>query len=225
MTPLASPALPTPLHAVIFDLDGLLLDSERVYEKAARDALAAMGFEMTRPLYSAMMGLPGAECDAFLRQAFGSGFSSERFQQLFRESVQPCFQTGVPLKRGAVELLDGLDRLGIAKAIATSSEWESLEVKMRGAGLRERFSVIISSDQVERGKPHPDVYLRAADRLGARPSHCVALEDSHNGIRAAHAAGMAAIMVPDLLAPTEEIAALCVAIAVDLHEARRLLGC
>lgn len=221
----ASLSLPGPLDAVIFDLDGLLLDSERVYEKVTVDALGAMGFEMSPLHYAQMIGLPGAACDAFLCKTFGPGFSSEQFKQLFYENVEPYFQAGVPLKRGAAELLDGLDRLGIAKAVATSSGRRALEIKMRGANIIERFAVIVSGDEVERGKPHPDVYLRAAQGLGARPGHCVALEDSHNGVRAAHAAGMVTVMVPDLLAPTAEIAALCVAIAEDLYDVGRMLGC
>jgi HAD superfamily hydrolase (TIGR01509 family) len=214
---------PAPLDAVIFDLDGLLLDSERVYERVTREALAAMGFEMSATFYGAIMGLPGTECDAMLRKTFGAGFCSETFKQRFLALAKPCFEAGVPLKAGALELLDDLDRLGIAKAVATSSERRALEIKMRGAGIRERFSVVVTRDDVERGKPHPDAFLSAARGLGARPRHCVALEDSHNGVRAAHAAGMSTVMVPDLVEPTAEIAALCAAVVRDLHEARRLL--
>jgi HAD superfamily hydrolase (TIGR01509 family) len=223
--PISQRFLPLPPDAVIFDLDGLLLDSERVYEAVTRDALRCMGFEMSQSLYAGMMGLPGRECDAVLREAFGPDFSSEQFKEQFWAHVEPHFQAGIPLKAGALELLDDLDRRGIAKAVATSSERRTLEIKLTGAGVRDRFSIIITRDDVARGKPHPDPFLKAAQGLGVRPSGCVALEDSYNGVRSAHAAGMAAVMVPDLLAPTDEIAALCAAIAQDLHEVRRLLSC
>lgn len=220
--------VPSPLDAVIFDLDGVLLDSERVFAVVIHDALRAMGFdsvslEMTQNLHARMMGLPGAECDAILQETFGLRFCSDRFRDQFLTHVEPHFQAGVPLKAGALELLDALDAAGIPKAVATSSARSAIDAKTP-AVLRERFSIIIARDDVERGKPHPDPFLTAARRLGARPRHCVAFEDSHNGIRSAHAAGMATIMVPDLLAPSREIAALCSAIVGDLDEARRLLG-
>jgi HAD superfamily hydrolase (TIGR01509 family) len=217
-------AIPNPLDAVIFDLDGLLLDSECVYERITREALNAMGFPMPASLYARMIGLPGPDCDVLLRETLGPDFSSDQFIKHFRALAEPHFAAGVPLKTGALEILDELDAHGVAKAIATSSSRQGVEIKLRGAGLSRRFEVIATATDVPRGKPHPDVFLEAARALGVQAAQCVALEDSHNGVRAAHAAGMAPIMVPDLLEPDTKIAALCVAVAQDLHEARRLLG-
>lgn len=216
--------LPDPIEAAVFDLDGLLIDSERIYGAALDSVLRAMGFEPPDALHASMMGLPGSQCDAVLRETFGPAFSSSLFVERFLAFIEPHFATGAPLKPGAVELLDHLDRRGLPKAVATSSGSRAATSKLRGAGLLDRFDAVITSSDVERGKPHPDVFLEAAARLGATAARCVAFEDSHNGVRAAHGAGMATIMVPDLMEPTEEIAALCAAVARDLHEAARLLG-
>jgi HAD superfamily hydrolase (TIGR01509 family) len=131
---------------------------------------------------------------------------------------------GIALKAGVVEILDALDALGMPRAIATSSPHASVEHSLRPHGLPARFNAIVARGDYPRGKPAPDPFLTAAERLGADPADCLALEDSHNGVRAAHAAGMMTIMVPDLLDPTEEMQSLCVRIARDLHEVRELLA-
>ena len=128
------------------------------------------------------------------------------------------------LKAGVVELLDVLDELGLPRAIATSSPRDHVERHLAHHGLSSRFDAVVARGDYARGKPNPDPFLKAAEALQAKPSHCLALEDSHNGIRAAHAAGMMTVMVPDLLEPTAEIGALCVRIADSLHEVRDLIG-
>jgi len=122
-----------------------------------------------------------------------------------------------------LELLDHLDAAGLPRAIATSSRHVDVSHHLATHALGERFHAIVAQGDYARGKPHPDPYLTAAERLGVDPAACLALEDSHNGVRAAHAAGMMTIMVPDLLDPTEEMQTLCVRIARDLHEVRELL--
>ena len=109
------------------------------------------------------------------------------------------------------------------RAIATSSRRTEVEHHIGHHGLLDRFQAIVASGDYARPKPNPDPYLLAAERLGVDPADCLALEDSHNGVRAAAAAGMMTIMVPDLLDPTEEMQTLCVRIARDLHEVRELL--
>jgi len=114
----------------------------------------------------------------------------------------------VPLKEGAIALLDAMARLGLPLAIATSSDTAHALEKLRQAGVLERFRAVIGADQVQRPKPDPSVYLKAAASLGADPRACLALEDSEYGVRAAHAAGMTVIQVPDLIQPTTELRAL-----------------
>ncbi|HWF00452.1 MAG TPA: HAD family hydrolase, partial [Caulobacteraceae bacterium] len=128
------------------------------------------------------------------------------------------------LKAGVVELLDYLELEAIPRAVATSSGHGSVERQLRPLGLVERFGAIVARSDYANGKPSPDPFLTAAARLGVAPEACLALEDSHNGVRAATAAGMMTIMVPDLLAATQEMRQLCVAIADTLHEVRDLLA-
>ena len=130
---------------------------------------------------------------------------------------------GIALKTGVLEILDALDVIGLPRAIATSSPPHSVEHSLRPHALPDRFNAIVARGDYARGKPAPDPFLTAAGRLGIDPVDCLALEDSHNGVRAAHAAGMMTIMVPDLLDATEEMRGLCVRIARDLHEVRGLM--
>ena len=122
-----------------------------------------------------------------------------------------------------VELLDHIAALGLPHAICTSSGPQAVGRNLAQHGLTGRFPQVVAAGDYARGKPAPDPFLRAADVLGLPPSACLALEDSHNGVRAAASAGMVTVMVPDLLPPTDDIRPLCAWIATDLHEVRRLL--
>jgi HAD superfamily hydrolase (TIGR01509 family) len=128
------------------------------------------------------------------------------------------------LKAGVIELLDFLDGAGLPRAIATSSRHEDVQHNLGLHGLLDRFETIIARGDYSRGKPHPEPFLKAAERLGVEPESCVALEDSYHGVRAASGAGMMTTMVPDLLPATTEIEDLCVCIASDLHVVRALIG-
>lgn len=132
-------------------------------------------------------------------------------------------ETRLTLKPGVLELLDTLDQLRLPRAIATSSSRQTVERHLTAHDLASRFDVIVCRGDYEAGKPAPDPFLKAAERLGVEPRLCLALEDSYNGIRSASSAGMMTIMVPDLLDPTDEIRGLCTLVAADLHEVRGLL--
>src|SRR4029077_1617750 len=127
------------------------------------------------------------------------------------------------LKVGALELLDMLDQFRLPRAIATSSSRRTVERHLTAHNLMERFDAIVGRGDYENGKPAPDPFLKAAERLGVEPLLCLALEDSYNGGRSASSAGMMTIMVPDLLEPTDEIRGLCTFVVRDLHEVRSLL--
>lgn len=215
--------LPAPCQAVIFDMDGLLLDTERIYRRALIDAATLMGVELTEALHERFIGLPGAVCDAMLVEHFGPGFAIDDYRRCFTAEAERHLSAGIPVKTGVAELLDFLDAEGIPKAVATSSRRPTVELYLGRTGLLHRFDAIATRSDVACGKPEPDVFLKAAEWLGIPPAACIALEDSFNGIRAAHRAGMAAIMVPDLLRPTEEIRGLCAAVIDDLHAVRDLL--
>jgi HAD superfamily hydrolase (TIGR01509 family) len=128
------------------------------------------------------------------------------------------------MKQGLVELLDLLDSAGLPRAIATSSGHEDVRHNLGLHGLHDRVETVIARGDYSRGKPQPEPFLKAAERLKVRPESCIALEDSYHGVRAASAAGMMTIMVPDLLPPTREMEELCVYIARDLHQVCALIG-
>lgn len=216
--------LPRPPHAVVFDMDGLIFDSEVLYQEAASAAAAALGHELPVELYLATIGLNGPATRELLLGHFGPGFDFEALWRAATENFRRLAATQLCLKAGVVELLDALDARGLPRAIATSSRHESVEHHLALHGLAHRFPVVVAHGDYARGKPHPDPFLTAAARLGVAPEGCLALEDSHNGVRAAAAAGMMTVMVPDLLAATAEMEGLCIRIAADLHEVRAMLG-
>ena len=127
------------------------------------------------------------------------------------------------VKAGVAELLDYLDEAGIPRAVATSSGHPTVKRTLGPVGLLDRFQTIVAAGDYARGKPNPDPFLTAAARLGADPTGCLALEDSHNGVRAGYAAGMMTVMVPDLLEATAEMRSLCVAIGETLHDVREMI--
>jgi HAD superfamily hydrolase (TIGR01509 family) len=139
-----------------------------------------------------------------------------------RRIFQEMVDRDLPLKPGVAELLGLLDELDLPRAIATTSSRATVDHHLGAHGLAHRFHHIVAHDDCERHKPDPDPFLRAAARLGVQPQHCLALEDSHNGVRAASAAGMMTVMVPDLLPVTEEMQTLCLHIVGNLHDVRRL---
>lgn len=216
------PAFPRPVRAVIFDMDGLLIDTERHVRTATLGAAADIGQPMDDDFYAGIIGTPWPETLAMLRDYFGGDGGFDRFRAHFTSRMDALRQ-GVEMMAGVVELLDRLEVLAVPKAVATSTGREKAEEHLRHVGIHHRFATIVTRDDVTRGKPHPEPYLTAARRLDIDPAHCLALEDSHNGIRSAHGAGMMAVMVPDLLPPTDEMRRLALHVADDLHMVRRWL--
>jgi HAD superfamily hydrolase (TIGR01509 family) len=204
-------------------MDGTLIDSESVYIAGMHDAARALGLPLPQELCHAMVGVPSHECNLMLQEHYGPGFDLAVFRGHFSTSVQRRMSEGVPVKPGVVELLDFLASRGLPIAIATSAGRATAERNLGRAGLLDRFKAVAARDDVEHPKPAPDLYLEAAKRLGVPPPHCVAFEDSSIGIVAAHAAGMRAVMVLDILPPTEEARAKCLHVAQDLHEVLRLV--
>ena len=209
---------PDPWTAVVFDMDGLLLDTERAYRDVFTAACDAAGFELTEAHYAALVGTPGDETRTLLMQWFGPDFPIADVFADCRTALAARFRRGVPVKNGAKELLVLLAEHDVPTAIATSTRRATAMEHLEGAGLLPHLTQVVTRDDVQNGKPHPESFLTAAGRLGAAPSACLALEDSHHGVRAAHAAGMATVMVPDLLPAVAEVAALCVAVVDSLHD-------
>jgi HAD superfamily hydrolase (TIGR01509 family) len=214
---------PRPVRAVIFDMDGLLVDTEAPVRDALMSAAAGIGRDLPVAVFMSMVGTTSAHSDRVLVEHFGEGFELEPYLAEVRRLLEISFDIGVPLKPGAAELLALVDEVGIPKALVTSSTRRAVDRHLP-AEVVARFSHLITSESVERSKPHPEPYLKAAAALKMPPRDCLALEDSHNGVRSAHAAGMMAVMVPDLLEATDEMREKCVAVARDLHEVRAALS-
>lgn len=215
--------LPRPPLAVIFDMDGLLFDTEALYRDAIMMAAAEGGHDMTPALFLSLIGHPWPVGRAMLLKHYGPTFQVEAFSASWLGHFERLLNGRAPLKPGAVELLDTLDQLNVPRAIATSSPHKRVEQHLTAHDLASRFHAVIAHGDYVEGKPAPDPFLRAAERLGVEPHSCLALEDSYNGIRSACAAGTMTVMVPDLLEPTDEIRVLCTFIARDLHEVRELV--
>jgi HAD superfamily hydrolase (TIGR01509 family) len=213
---------PRPVRAVIFDMDGLLVDTEAPVRDALVSAAAAIGRELPLPVFMSMVGTTGAQSDRILVEHFGEGFELQPYVAEVRRLLELAFDAGVPLKAGAIELLALLDDIGLPKALVTSSSRGAVDRHLP-AEVVARFSTLITSESVQHGKPHPEPYLKAAAALNLPPRDCLALEDSHNGVRSAHAAGMMTVMVPDLLEATEEMHDKTIAIAQTLHDVRAAL--
>jgi HAD superfamily hydrolase (TIGR01509 family) len=214
---------PRGVQAVVFDMDGLLLDTETVYQAAMIEAGQAFGIDFTAATYASMVGKTNPECAVMLRELYGASFPVEDYFARTWNDVEILLEAEVRLKTGVMEILDYLDALGVPRAIATSNSRQSVDRYLGRFDLVRRFHAVVANADVARHKPHPDPYLEAARRLNVHPTLCLALEDSHPGVRAAHAAGMMTIMVPDILDPNEEMQDKCVHIAHSLHVVLDLL--
>jgi HAD superfamily hydrolase (TIGR01509 family) len=217
------PNLPRMPHAVVFDMDGLLFDTERLYQEALTLAAVAGGHHVAPDFFRQTVGLPWTKTRALFLSHFGDGFPVDEFQAAWVRHFWESAEGRPLLKPGALELLNMLDRRGLPCAIATSSSPRTVERHLEAHNLIGYFQAIVGHGDYEKGKPEPDPFLKAAERLGIAPHFCLALEDSLNGVRSASSAGMMTIMVPDLLQPTYEIRQLCALVAVDLHEVCRLI--
>jgi len=212
------------IAAVLLDMDGTLLDTEKVYFDSLVAALDSCGYrDDVVPMCHAMVGLPGPDCERMLLDRYGGDFPLAEISRAFVARRDEFLGAGLPLKRGTIELLDALHAAQCPFAIVTSSSRRTADQHLTLAGIRSRFETILTRDDVTRGKPSPDLYLLAAQRLGVQPHACVAVEDSNHGVTAAHAAGAITIMVPDLVPPTDESRARCAAVMPDLGSVLAML--
>ena len=194
--------------AVIFDMDGLMFDTERLGLDAWQYIGAQMNINIAEDLVLRLIGLNWESAKKLLSHEFHE-IDFSQAHTLFSEYLHDSIESrGLPIKTGLFELLSFLDELKIKKAVATSSLYEEAMFYMKKAGIENRFDTIVTGDMVTFGKPNPDIFLHAAKLLSVPPEDCIVLEDSINGIKAASAANMLPIMIPDLILPNEEIESL-----------------
>jgi HAD superfamily hydrolase (TIGR01509 family) len=216
-----SPCLP---KAVIFDMDGLIFDTEALYQRALLGLARERGIvSITQATADQTVGLSWASTRKLLAHELPSHIGVDEFIEAWTDQYDEIARFDLTLKPGVIELLDALDARGIARAVATGSYRDVAMRHLAEFELHSRFDAIVAKEDCVNGKPAPEPFLASASRLKVAPASCWALEDSRNGIRSAHDAGMETIMIPDLLAPDATTVALCSHIGASLNEVVRLI--
>ena len=207
------------MKAVVFDMDGVLFDTEIVCMKAWMAVAERRGLSGMEEIFNQVIGLNANDSRLIVLKAYGEDFDYPGFRQEAAEFFQKDIrENGLPVKPGVPEILEWLKGSGYKVGLASSTRSESVLSHLKQAEMEDYFSVVVTGDMIEHSKPRPDIYLLACSRLGVEPEQAYAIEDSPNGVRAAHAAGMWTIMVPDMIAPDEEMRRLSRVILKDMTE-------
>jgi HAD superfamily hydrolase (TIGR01509 family) len=216
--------LPNRPQAVIFDMDGVIFDTERMYQRALAKAVEAAGCQISNEMLLGTVGQSWDDCREMLRSAFGHAIPAEELIENWLHHYDTAVRAGLPLKAGVLELLDALDVASLPRAIATSAYRRDVQLNLDAHRIAHRFNAIVTHEDCTAKKPAPEPFLRAAARLNIDPASCLAIEDSTHGVQSAFAAGMMTVMVPDTVAAGEREIECCVHIAADLHEVREILA-
>jgi HAD superfamily hydrolase (TIGR01509 family) len=203
--------------AVILDMDGLMLDTEPLALRAWTEAAAALGVAFDDALARAMIGRNWTDCTKLVEAHYGADYPVAALLAGWHATYDAIVaRDGLAVKPGLRELLDWLAQSAIARAVATSTRAERARAKLSRTALLEHFAALVGGDEVARGKPAPDIYAEAARRLGIAAADCLVLEDSEPGARAALAAGMTTIIVPDLSTPSDDLVCQCALVLPSL---------
>lgn len=199
------------ISAVVFDMDGVLFDTERMYLEAWKTLGAEKNIKNIEETAKKCIGLSVTDTVALLLSTYGEDFPVEENHRLINEMVRERIgRDGMPVKTGAREILEYLYERRFTVGLASSTKYEKILDLLENAGLRKYFSVIVGGDMIAHSKPDPEIYRVACRELGASPENTAAIEDSRNGIISAYRAGLMPIMVPDLVEPTEELLSMTV---------------
>ena len=212
------------IEAVIFDMDGVIFDTERVYLEDWIKVFKQYGYDMKKEIYVSVMGTGRKNVKRVFIKEFGKELPIEEMyiikDKLLVEAIE---NNKIPLKLGAIELLDFLRDNGCKIALATSAKRDRMEKQLNGANIKEKFDTLVCGDDVERAKPNPDIFLKTANKLGVSPENCIVVEDSCAGIEAAHNAKMMGLHVEDLKEADETIKKYCYKNFKDLIEIKEFI--
>ncbi len=212
------------IRGAIFDMDGLMFDSERLVYEIWQEMMDENGFNYNLEVFKKTIGLRTDKAEQYYCNLYGSSFDYKPFKKKSRKTfIARVTNDGVPIKKGLFEILDYLKANSIKMAVATSTSAQTALNIIKMAGVYDYFDAFVCGDDVKNSKPHPEVFLTAAQRLGIPPKDCVAFEDSINGIKSAYAVNMMTVMVPDFLEPTDEIRPMLSFLCKDLTQAVQFL--
>jgi HAD superfamily hydrolase (TIGR01509 family) len=210
--------------AIIFDMDGLLFDTENLTIPFWETAAKPFGYHVPPEFVLKMVGISSARAKELLLEEYGSDFPYEKIRDAFRQIVkEEVEKNGVPKKKGVDYLLDRLDAARIPYALATSTRRETALYMLEKAGIKDRFAAVTAGDDVKNGKPNPEIFLNAAEKLKTPPSLCVGFEDSAAGLQALHAAGIRSVFIKDVTQPPEEVLTTVWKRCEDLEEAAEVI--
>ena len=212
------------IKGVVFDMDGLMFDTERLTYEIINQTMTQQGFDYSLDFYKQTVAKRSVDVVAMYKEKFGEDFDYQAMKVKNMEIFWSyTAEKGVPLKKGLFQLLDFLKENNIKIALATSTTRKSATEILKRAKVIDYFDVLLCADSVIKGKPDPEVFAKACAELGLKPEECMGLEDSFNGIISSSEAGLVTVMIPDLIPPTKEIKSRCYKICNDLTEIYELL--
>jgi HAD superfamily hydrolase (TIGR01509 family) len=213
--------IPTPWpEAVIFDMDGLMLDTETISMNSMHRTLRLHKIDFEDQWLFDIIGMNSKGAKNYFNEKLGYPLPEEVDTTFMKTYEDHVTTNGIELKTGLVELLKFLDDAGIRRGVATSTRSRMAHKKLGMTGIKHWFETIVCGDEVANGKPAPDIYLKAAENLGIDPTNCLALEDSDNGAKAAHAASIDVIVVPDLKQPKDHTRDIAHRVVTSLHDVK-----
>ena len=211
------------IKGVLFDMDGVILDTEKLYTRFWKEAAQSLGYPMTHEMALGMRSLSREVGERQLKEYLGEDVDYQQVRNKRIEMMSAFIdENGVELKPGIHELLDFLKEKGIKTSVATSSPLDRTKEYLSQVGLVDAFDELVSGHMVEHGKPAPDIYIYAAEKLGLKSEECLVLEDSPTGLLAAYRAGCIPVMVPDQDQPNEEVKRMVYAVVDNLVAVKEL---